>query len=115
MQAIDAGVEVDLQYMIACLVTAANGLRVGGRLVLTLANLCSEGGFNKLIRDTKTIFNRMNTHRAKFEWMSPDQVGALLPRLGFEIDLHDTSGRDMLVVATFVEAPTDAFLPSCIA
>ena len=58
--------------MIACLVTAADSQRVGGRLMLGPANLCSEGGFNKLIRDTKTIFSRMNTHGAKFEWMSPD-------------------------------------------
>ena len=112
--AIDAMVHVDLQYIIAYLVTAADCLRVGGRLVLTLSNVCSDGGFNKLIRDTKTIFNRMNTHTAKFEWMSPDQVRALLPRLGFRIDVLDTSGRDMLVVATLVEAPTDAFLLSCI-
>ena len=95
--------------------TAADSLKVGGRLVMTLSNVCSDGGFKKLIRDTKTIFNRMNTHTAKFEWMSPDQVRSLLPRLGFRIDVLDTSGRDILLVATLVEAPMDEFLLSCIA
>lgn len=115
MYSMDAMVHVDLQYIIAYLVTAADSLKVGGRLVMTLSNVCSDNGFKKLIRDTKTIFNRMNTHTAKFEWMSPDQVRSLLPRLGFRIDVLDTSGRDILLVATLVEAPMDEFLLSCIA
>lgn len=112
---IDAMVHVDLQYLIAYLVTAACCIKPGGRLVMTLSNVCSDGGFDKLIRDTKTIFSRMNLHTAKFEWMSPDQVRSILPRLGFEIDMLDTSGRDILLVATLRQPLTDEKILSCIA
>lgn len=114
LYSIDAMVHVDLQFVIAYLVTAADCLKVGGRLVMTLSNVCSDRGFDKLIRDTKAIFNRMNSHTAKFEWMSPDQVRSLLPRLGFRIDMLDTSGRDILLAATLIEPLTDKFILSCI-
>lgn len=104
---IDAMVHVDLQYLIAYLVTAAVCLKKGGRLVLTLANCCSDGGFAKLIVDTKRIFSRIGTHSAKFEWLSPDAVRSILPRLGFGIDMMDTSGRDILVTATLLEQLSD--------
>lgn len=111
---IDAMVHVDLQYLIAYLVTAAHCLKEGGRLVMTLSNVCSDGGFEKLIRDTKVIFQRMNNHTAKFEWMSPDQVKSILPRLGFEIDILDTSARDILLVATLRKTLTDPKILACI-
>ncbi|MGQ0486207.1 MAG: SAM-dependent methyltransferase [Hyphomicrobiales bacterium] len=104
---IDAMAHVDLQYLIAYLVTAAACLRTGGKLVMTLANCCSDAGFDKLISDTKRIFSRLGTHRAKFEWMSPDAVKSILPRLGFSIDMLDTNGRDILVVATLLRPLTD--------
>lgn len=81
---------------------------------MTLSNVCSDGGFEKLIRDTKVIFQRMNNHTAKFEWMSPDQVKSILPRLGFEIDILDTSARDILLVATLRKTLTDPKILACI-
>ncbi len=104
---IDAMVHVDLQYLIAYLVTAAACMKTGGKLVMTLANCCSDGGFDKLILDTKMIFSRLGTHSAKFEWLSPDAVKSILPRLGFSIDMLDTGGRDILVVATLARPLTD--------
>ena len=97
---IDAMVHVDLQYLIAYFVTAAYSLRVGGKLVMTVANCCSDLGFQKLISDTPRQFKRIHTHSAKFEWMSPDQVRSILLRLGFEIDLFNTQARDILFSAT---------------
>lgn len=114
LYSIDAMVHVDLQYLFAYLVTAADCLKVGGRLIMTLSNVCSEGGFSKLIRDTKVVFNRMNSHTAKFEWMSPDQVRSIMPRLGFRIDMLDATGRDILLAATLVAPLTNEQILSCI-
>ena len=63
---IDAMVHVDLQYLIAYLVTAAYTLKVGGKVVMTVANCCSDLGFEKLISDTPRIFKRIHTNSAKF-------------------------------------------------
>lgn len=115
LYSIDAMVHVDLQYIIAYWITAAASLKVGGRLVMTLSNVCSDKGFEKLIVDTKRMFERMTQHTARFEWMSPDQVRSIMPRLCFAIDMLDTSGRDIHLVATLKSPLTDQKLLAAIA
>ena len=104
---IDAMVHVDLQYLVAYLITAAVCLRPGGKLILTLANCCSEIGFQKLVKDIKVQFLRIGKYSSKFEWMSPDQVSSVLTRLGFEIDILRTAGRDIVLAATLQKPTTD--------
>ena len=112
---IDAMVHVDLQYLITYMVTAAYSLKVGGKLIMTVANCCSDRGFDKLISDAKQIFRRIHTHSAKFEWMSPDQLRSILPRLGFEIDVLDsTQGRDILFSATLKQKLEHESILKCI-
>jgi SAM-dependent methyltransferase len=104
---IDAMVHVDLQHHIVYLVTAAFALRLGGKLILTLANSTSDSGFAKLVRDAPQMFRRQDGPTARFEWMSPEMVRDILQRLGFEIDWMDTRGRDILLVASKREEPAE--------
>lgn len=115
LYSIDAMVHVDLQYVIAYMITAAACLKPGGKMIMTLANCCSDGGFDKLVLDTKRMFARLGQHTAKFEWMSPDQVRSILPRLNFEIDELGAEGRDMWVVATLKAPLTDEKILAAIA
>ena len=112
---IDAMVHVDLQHLIAYFITAAATLRPGGKLIMTLANCCSDAGFEKLIRDVPDEFARAGQLTAKFEWMAPDQVNVILPKLGFSIDLLRTQGRDMWLVATLATPLRDLRLLGAIA
>lgn len=114
LYSIDAMVHVDLQYIITYMITAAVCLKPGGRLIMTLSNVCSDKGFEKLVIDAKRMFAKMGQHTARFEWMSPDQVKSVLPRLGFAIDMLDSSGRDILLAATLKTRPTDAKILSVI-
>jgi SAM-dependent methyltransferase len=103
---IDAMVHVDLQYMIVYLVTAALALKPGGKLILTLANVNSVKGFEKLLADAlpywRTQTREVST-AGKFEWLSPDMVQAILPRLGFEITLLGKTARDLKLIASLVQ------------
>jgi SAM-dependent methyltransferase len=104
---IDAMVHVDLQHLMVYFITAAVCLRPGGKLIMTLANCCSEKGFEKLVNDTKVVFSRVGKHTGKFEWMSPDQVTCIVTRLGFQIDKLATGGRDIALAATLHTPPKD--------
>ncbi len=110
MYSIDAMVHVDLQYIIAYLITAGACLRPGGKLVMTFSNCLTDGGFAKLIAETPRMFAQAGQKTAKFEWMSPDIVSGILPRLNFDIDLLDTHGRDIWTIATLREPITDSNL-----
>lgn len=81
---IDSMVHVDLQYLIAYLLTAALVLREGGSLVLTVADATTEHGFERLLSDTAHFYpGQSEPPGNKMEWMSPDLVRAILARLGF--------------------------------
>ena len=102
---IDAMVHVDLQYLVAYLVTAAICLRPGGKLLLTLADATSARGQRKLLDEIKIYYPLQGQSSLKFEWLSPDIVRSLLATLGFRIVLleHDSlnraDARDMFLIA----------------
>ena len=93
---INAMVHVDLQYLIVYLLTAALVLRPGGKIIFTFANAITDRGFWKLMRDIKETFPNQGKLRAasKFEWLSPEVIQNILPRLGFEIDYLGNTGPD---------------------
>jgi Methyltransferase domain len=99
---IDAMVHVDLQYLVAYLLTAALVLKPEGKLILTLADATTALGFATLLGDISWTYKwQANpTGSAKFEWLSPDLIQTVLTRLGFKVDLLDNRARDMLLVAT---------------
>lgn len=99
---INAMVHVDLQYLLVYLITAGLVLRPGGKLVLTLADATSDQGFEKLLRDIAWTYpvQARPLGSGKFEWLSPDLVRSVLPRLGFELDLLNDGQRDLYLVAS---------------
>jgi SAM-dependent methyltransferase len=107
---IDAMVHVDLQCVIAYMLTAGLVLRPGGKLILTLADATSELGFAKLVDDIRWHFPLQGQPSAKFEWMSPDLVRSVLHRLGFTIDLLENTGRDLYLVASLSDPDASSAL-----
>jgi SAM-dependent methyltransferase len=101
MYSIDAMVHVDLQYLMAYLVTAALVLKQGGYLIMTLPNALSTQGFNCLLDDIRYYYNTQGKPSSKFEWLSVDLVRGLLKRLGFVVNFvfDQATDRDMYVVA----------------
>lgn len=100
---IDALVHVDLQYMVTYLLTAALVLKPGGKLIVTLANVTSSKGFKKLLEDAAPYWStQVNeaTTAGRFEWLSPDMVQSVIPRLGFEITLLRDTPRDLQLIAS---------------
>jgi SAM-dependent methyltransferase len=110
MYSIDAMVHVDLQYLMAYLVTAALVLKRDGYLIMTLANALSTHGFEGLLYDTSYYYCMQGKPSSKFEWLSVDLVRRLLRRLGFVVNFVFPQGgnhatqRDMCVVATLSNA-----------
>jgi SAM-dependent methyltransferase len=109
---VDAMVHVDLQYLVAYLVTAALCLREGGALVMTLADPTTTRGFEKLLDDVRRYYPKQGRPTPKFEWVSRDIAVAVLERLGFRILRCDTpappggAARDLFVVATLAAPAT---------
>jgi SAM-dependent methyltransferase len=103
--AIGVMVHIDLQYMIAYLLTAGLVLKPGGKLVMNLANATSPTGFKTLLHDIGWAFPQQGDPMgsSKFEWVSPDLIRRILGYLGFRIDSCDESGRDIELVASLTE------------
>ncbi len=101
---IDSMVHVDLQYLTAYWITAALALRIGGKLIMSLADATTDGGYAKLINDIAVYFPLQEKMSSKFEWISPDLVQSVLGRLGFEITASENlNNRDFLFVATLIQ------------
>ena len=100
---IDAMVHVDIQHLIVYLITASCCLKPGGYLILTLADCTSQVGFEKMLREASNCFARMGMHSGKFEYISPDIVEFILPKMGFDIKFLNSrvniDRRDISVVA----------------
>jgi SAM-dependent methyltransferase len=105
---IDAMVHVDLQYLIAYLVTAAVVLKPKGKLIMTVANAASERGFDALLDCIWRHYpSQVNPLRpGKYEWLSPDLVKSILPRLGFELDhLEINEHEDVILLLATLARP----------
>jgi methyltransferase family protein len=109
---IDAMVHVDLQYLIAYLLTAALTLRVGGYLIMTVPDALSTAGFSSLLKSIVPYYPLQGRATAKFEWLSEDLVRGLLERLGFSVKFVLPYGgdrstlRDLHVVACLTDPST---------
>ena len=98
---IDAMVHVDLQYLVAYWMAAADALRPGGKMIMSVADATSPHGFEKLMADVPTYFATQGKITSKFEWLCPPMVAHVLDRLGFEVRfLPKLAGRDCWFVAT---------------
>jgi hypothetical protein len=100
---IDAMVHVDLQYLMVYLITAGLTLRQGGKLILTLADVTRDPGFNYLLESIQWTYPTQGGPSGKFEWLSPDIVRSVLSRLGFEVEQLSTAQRDIFLVASLSE------------
>ncbi|MDQ3678047.1 MAG: class I SAM-dependent methyltransferase [Actinomycetota bacterium] len=102
---IDVMVHIDLQYLIVYWLTAALVLRPQGQLVMTLNDITRESGFQKLLADIEWTFPSQGRPlgSGKFEWLSPDIVKSILPRLGFRVVKLSEAGRDLHVVAELAD------------
>lgn len=100
---IDAMVHVDLQHLIVYLMTASICLKPGGKLIMTLADCTTERGFNKMLREASNMFARQGLHTGKFEYISPEIVDSILPKIGFDIVFsnypENMNRRDISLVA----------------
>lgn len=85
MFSIDAMVHVDLQYLTTYWTNAAQVLRPGGRILMTIADPTSKSGFQKIRRDIRKFYKFQGRMCPKFEYLSEEIVRAVLGELGFDI------------------------------
>jgi hypothetical protein len=110
LYSIDSMVHVDLQYLMAYLITGAICLRAGGALVLTLADPTTPRGLQKLLDDIGAFYPQQGKPTPKFEWVSNDMVRFILDALGFRVVRCDApkgprgNTRDLFVVAILEDA-----------
>jgi SAM-dependent methyltransferase len=94
----DAMVHVDLQVLIVYLITAAAALKPGGKLILTLADVTREAGFERLVSNINR--NYLQDSPGRFKWLGPDVVRSVLDNAGFTVDVLGQAGLYMAVVAS---------------
>jgi hypothetical protein len=95
-------VHIDLDYLMAYLLTAAAVLRPGGKLVMSVANAASTKGFQNLL-DWISAHWRYQLEPSlpgRLEWLSPDLVKVTLDRLGFELEWFDAHDRNAHIFVT---------------
>jgi osmotically-inducible protein OsmY len=102
---IAAMVHVDLQYLVTYLLNASLALKPEGKLLLTLADATSPGGFTQLLKDIRWAYPAQGNPSGspKFEWLSPDLIRYVLMRLGFIVNWIDNFERDIFLVATLAK------------
>jgi cyclopropane fatty-acyl-phospholipid synthase-like methyltransferase len=86
MFSIDAMVHVDLQYLVTYWINAAQVLKKGGRILMTLADPTSEAGFQKIVRDIAKFYKFQGRMCPKFEYLSTPIVKHVLESLGFTME-----------------------------
>jgi SAM-dependent methyltransferase len=112
---IDAMVHVDLQYLMAYLITACLSLKENGYLILTVANATSVSGFAHLVECIKVFYPQQGKPSWKFEHLSPEIVEYVLQQLGFTVEFVPIFAtveisRDLHVIAKLTDtARADGF------
>jgi hypothetical protein len=96
----DSMVHVDFQQLMNFLITALFVLRKGGVIVMDLADMESEAGFERLIADAPKHYARHGAPSAKFMFAHRAMVETALPRLGFEVEIRPHPLGNLLVIAT---------------
>ncbi len=100
---IDSMVHVNLQNLTPYLITAAISLRVGGKLILTLANVWDPTGYRKLLGDIAVYFPAQGQPNSSFAWVSPQIVRFMLGNLGFEIDMLMKAPAELFIIASLAD------------
>jgi cyclopropane fatty-acyl-phospholipid synthase-like methyltransferase len=108
---VDSMVHVDLQYITTYWLNAAQILREGGRIIMTLCDATSEAGFQKLIGDISKFFRHQGRACPRGEYQSANMVSSMLEKFGFEIELLEQwsprkgePARDLYLIARLKDA-----------
>lgn len=99
----DAMVHVDLQHLISYWLSAALVLKDRGKLIMDVANYKTEKGFAKMMRDIKNYYRFHGAACTKFQFMSEDVVGSILPKIGFLPKFHKDPRQYCLFEGVLVE------------
>jgi hypothetical protein len=100
LYSLDSMVHVDFQQLMNFVITALFVLRKRGVIVMDLADMDSEAGFERLIADAPTHYARHGAPSAKFMFVHRAMVESALPRLGFEVAFRPHPLGNLLLVAT---------------
>jgi hypothetical protein len=96
----DSMVHVDFQQLMNFLITGLFVLRRGGLIVMDLADMESEAGFERLVADAPTHYARHGAPSAKFMFVHRAMLESALPRLGFDVEIRPHPLGNLLFVAT---------------
>lgn len=97
----DAMVHVDMQSLMSYFISATKVLKKGGIVAMDVANILSDQGFEKCIRDVKNYYRFHGAACTKFQFMSPQMIDSVLSRLGFSVNFIDDNRGHCLFVAHF--------------
>jgi SAM-dependent methyltransferase len=97
---IDAMVHVDLNVLASYFLAASEVLREGGKLVMTLADVSTDAGFDKLMSELEYTYTTPDHKNCQFEWLHPALIEDLLPRFGFKIEMCSSGWRDLELIAS---------------
>jgi predicted TPR repeat methyltransferase len=81
---VDSMQHVELHTLIAYWINAAESLKVGGHLVMTVATCTTEQGFDRLLSETGWVYGNIRPSH-QFYFLSRELVRYCLERLGFEV------------------------------
>jgi predicted TPR repeat methyltransferase len=104
---VDSMQHVELHTLTGYWIAAAEVLKPGGHLVMTVGNAASDQGFERLLSDVKRCYGRFQSAH-QFYYLSRDLVTSCLDRLGFDVESL-TEGRDINFVARKARAPRARF------
>jgi predicted TPR repeat methyltransferase len=99
---VDSMQHVELHTLIAYWINAAESLKIGGHMVMTVATCTTEQGFDRLLSETGWVYGGMRESH-QFYFLSRDLVRYCLERLGFEV-VRLEEHRDINFVARKVRS-----------
>jgi predicted TPR repeat methyltransferase len=94
---VDSMQHVELHTLIAYWISAAESLKTGGHMVMTVATCTTEQGFERLVSEAGWVYGGTRPSH-QFFFLSRELVRYCLERLGFEV-VRLEEGRDINFVA----------------